>query len=86
MVDLDVHQGNGTAVCFAGDDSVFTFSMHQGNIYPVPKATSDRDVELPGGMGDEEYLRILAKHLPAVGEASSVNSSSPNNSCMASIC
>ena len=66
VVDLDVHQGNGTAECFAGDDSVYTFSMHEGDIYPVPKATSDRDIELPAGTGDEAYLRALGEALPAV--------------------
>jgi histone deacetylase 11 len=66
VVDLDVHQGNGTAVCFAGDDDVFTFSMHEADIYPIPKETSDLDVELPAGTGDADYLRILAAHLPTV--------------------
>ena len=66
VVDLDVHQGNGTAVIFAGDDDVFTFSMHEGGIYPVPKARSDLDVELPAGTGDEEYLRLLGEHLGGV--------------------
>ena len=66
IVDLDVHQGNGSAVIFTGDDDVFTFSMHQGDIYPVPKETSDLDVELPAGTGDERYLGVLAEHLPAV--------------------
>jgi len=66
VVDLDVHQGNGTAVCFAGDDDVFTFSMHQGDIYPIPKAKSDLDLELPAGTGDEAYLRILTAHLPGL--------------------
>jgi histone deacetylase 11 len=69
IVDLDVHQGNGSAVCFAGDEDVFTFSMHQGEIYPIPKAASDRDVELPAGMGDAAYLRLLGAHLPAVLDA-----------------
>ncbi|KKL26199.1 hypothetical protein LCGC14_2397690, partial [marine sediment metagenome] len=68
VVDLDVHQGNGTAECFAGDDSVFTFSMHQGDIYPIPKATSDVDVNLPAGTGDSEYLRTLQTYLPRVLE------------------
>jgi len=68
VVDLDVHQGNGTAVCFAGDDSVFTFSMHEGDIYPVPKEASDLDVELPAGMGDEAYLALLKRHLPGLFE------------------
>jgi len=66
VVDLDVHQGNGTAVCFAGDPDVFTFSMHQGNIYHVPKETSDLDVELPAGTDDAAYQKILLEHLPAV--------------------
>ncbi len=63
VIDLDVHQGNGTAVCFATDDSVFTFSMHQGNIYPIPKAVSDLDVELSAGTNDEVYMAHLEKHL-----------------------
>ena len=66
IVDLDVHQGNGTAVCLAGDDDVFTFSMHQGSIYPIPKATSDLDVELDAGTDDKAYLRLLRRHLPGV--------------------
>ncbi|MCP4377468.1 MAG: histone deacetylase [bacterium] len=64
VIDLDVHQGNGTAVCFTGDDDVFTFSMHQGNIYPIPKATSDLDIELVSGTTDEQFLKILRKNLP----------------------
>ena len=66
IVDLDVHQGNGSALIFAGDDDVFTFSMHQAGIYPTPKEDSDLDVELFGGTGDEKYLRLLAEHLPRV--------------------
>jgi len=66
IVDLDVHQGNGTAVCFEGDDSVYTFSMHEEDIYPIPKARSDRDVALPPGAGDRYVLRLLARHLPEV--------------------
>jgi histone deacetylase 11 len=63
VIDLDVHQGNGTAICFDGDDSVFTFSMHQGNIYPNPKETSDLDIELKSGTDDETFLKILSKNL-----------------------
>ncbi len=63
VIDLDVHQGNGTALCFAGDDSVFTFSMHQGNIYPIPKETSDLDIELRSGTNDRAFLKILRKYL-----------------------
>jgi len=66
VVDLDVHQGNGTAVCFPGDADVFTFAMHEGDIYPMPKAVSDRDVELPAGTGDEEYIKVLAENLGGV--------------------
>ena len=64
LVDLDVHQGNGNAVCFHGDDSVFTFSIHQANIYPVPKARSDRDVELLPPVDDDRYMDVLRHHLP----------------------
>ena len=66
VVDLDVHQGNGTAVCFAGDDTVFTFSMHEGGIYPIPKERGDCDIELEPGTDDEIYLRILRRRLPEV--------------------
>lgn len=64
VVNLDVHQGNGTAVIFSDDERVFTFSMHQRDIYPVPKALSDLDVELDAGTGDSEYLSLLSEHLP----------------------
>jgi acetoin utilization deacetylase AcuC-like enzyme len=66
VVDLDVHQGNGTATIFENDAGVFTFSMHGAKNYPVFKARSTLDVELPDGTGDEEYLRTLAEHLPRV--------------------
>jgi acetoin utilization deacetylase AcuC-like enzyme len=66
VVDLDVHQGNGTATIFEGDPAVFTFSMHGAKNYPIFKARSTLDVELPDGTGDEEYLRTLAEHLPRV--------------------
>lgn len=59
VVDLDVHQGNGTAAIFAGDESVFTLSMHGARNYPLRKERSDLDVELPDGCGDEEYLAAL---------------------------
>ena len=62
-VDLDVHHGNGTAAIFAGDDSVFTFSMHQENNYPFEKPPSDLDVHLPDGCEDEAYLRLLRENL-----------------------
>ncbi len=66
VVDLDVHQGNGTAECFAGEESVFTFSMHQGSIYPVPKSQSDLDIELDDGTDDATFLAILRENLPNV--------------------
>ena len=59
VIDLDVHQGNGTAAIFAGDDSVFTLSMHQENNYPPVKPPSDLDVGLPDGIEDEDYLDRL---------------------------
>ena len=64
VVDLDVHQGDGTAAIFEGDASVFTFSMHgRGNI-PFRKQASDLDVELVDGTGDAAYLAALAAALP----------------------
>jgi acetoin utilization deacetylase AcuC-like enzyme len=59
VVDVDVHQGNGTAAIFANDDSVFTLSIHQFNNYPQFKPPSDIDVHLEDGVGDEEYLHLL---------------------------
>ncbi len=64
IVDLDVHQGNGTAEIFQTDHSVFTFSMHGKGNYPFKKETSDLDVPLEKGTTDEEYLSILKKTLP----------------------
>lgn len=64
IVDLDVHQGNGTAEIFENDNSVFTFSMHGKNNYPFKKERSDLDIDLPDGTGDEEYLKILKETLP----------------------
>ncbi|OGS13287.1 MAG: hypothetical protein A2285_03070 [Elusimicrobia bacterium RIFOXYA12_FULL_57_11] len=66
VIDLDAHQGNGTAAIFRGDRRVFTFSMHQGDIYPEKKEQSSLDVELRAGTGDARYLALLKKHLPAV--------------------
>ncbi len=59
IVDLDVHQGNGTARLFRNDASVFTLSMHGQKNFPFRKEASDLDVDLPDGCGDEEYLRAL---------------------------
>jgi acetoin utilization deacetylase AcuC-like enzyme len=64
IVDLDVHQGNGTAEIFREDASVFTFSMHGAGNYPFKKEKSDLDIPLNKGTGDAEYLSILKKTLP----------------------
>ena len=66
VIDLDVHQGNGTASIFAGDDSVFTFSMHGARNYPFHKVPGSLDVELDDGTGDGEYLALLERHLDGV--------------------
>ena len=66
IIDLDVHQGNGLAVCHENDDDIFVFSMHQGDIYPIPKEHCDLDIELHSGTKDDEYLRILNKNLPVI--------------------
>ena len=66
VIDLDVHQGNGTASIFEGDDSVYTFSVHGERNYPMRKMRSTRDVGLPDGTDDGAYLEVLARHLPAV--------------------
>ncbi len=64
IVDLDVHQGNGTAEIFANDASVFTFSMHGKSNYPFKKETSDLDIALETDANDETYLNLLYKTLP----------------------
>ena len=66
IVDCDVHQGNGTATIFAGDDDTFTLSIHGANNYPLFKAQSTLDVELEDGTADTEYLETLANCLSAV--------------------
>jgi acetoin utilization deacetylase AcuC-like enzyme len=66
VIDTDVHHGNGTAAIFAADPSVFTLSIHQQNNYPAVKPPSDLDLPLADGVGDEEYLAVLA---PAVERA-----------------
>lgn len=63
VVDLDVHQGNGTAEIFRNEPRVFTFSMHGKKNYPFHKETSDRDVELEDGTNDATYLALLDYHL-----------------------
>ncbi|RMG71306.1 MAG: histone deacetylase [Bacteroidetes bacterium] len=64
IVDLDVHQGNGTARLFADEPRVFTFSMHGADNYPLRKERSDLDIALPTGMGDTTYLDVLRGQLP----------------------
>ena len=66
IVDLDVHQGNGTNAVFADDDSVYTFNMHGAKNFPFHKVPSTRDEELADGMGDDEYLSRLRGALPDV--------------------
>ncbi len=64
VIDLDVHQGNGTAHIFRDEPRVFTFSMHGAKNYPLHKEQSDLDVELPDGMEDKAYLKLLSNYLP----------------------
>ncbi len=66
IVDLDVHQGNGTAHIFAKDPHVFTLSMHGARNFPFAKEKSDLDVELPDGCGDEAYLEALDQALESL--------------------
>jgi acetoin utilization deacetylase AcuC-like enzyme len=68
VVDLDVHQGNGTARIFGDDPGVFTFSMHGAGNYPFRKERSRLDLELPDRTGDDAYLALLSRHLDAVLE------------------
>ena len=65
-VDLDVHQGNGTASIFAGNSQVFTFSMHGANNFPFSKEQSDADVALPDGFDETSYLETLNFYLDEV--------------------
>ncbi|MGI4760055.1 MAG: histone deacetylase family protein [Janthinobacterium lividum] len=64
IIDLDVHQGNGTAAIFRNEPRVFTFSMHGARNFPGHKEISDLDLALPDGLGDAEYLARLADVLP----------------------
>jgi acetoin utilization deacetylase AcuC-like enzyme len=63
VIDLDVHQGNGTASIFAGDPSVFTLSLHGAKNFPFRKEASDLDIDLPDGCGDVAYLEALEQAL-----------------------
>jgi acetoin utilization deacetylase AcuC-like enzyme len=67
VIDCDLHQGNGTAAIFEDDENVYTFSIHQRDLYP-PKRDSNWDIHLRNGVGDEEYLGHLEKAVPAIME------------------
>ncbi len=69
ILDLDVHQGDGTARLTSGRADIFTFSMHAERNFPARKAISSRDVALPDGTGDGDYLAILADELPPILDA-----------------
>ncbi|MEM6909403.1 MAG: histone deacetylase [Pseudomonadota bacterium] len=66
IVDLDVHQGDGTASLTAGREDIFTLSLHAEKNFPVRKAQSSRDVPLPDNLDDDGYLEILDHHLPGI--------------------
>ena len=66
IVDLDVHQGNGTAALFKNEPRVFTFSMHGQHNYPFHKEVSDLDIGLADGTDGSTYLELLLKHLPVI--------------------
>jgi acetoin utilization deacetylase AcuC-like enzyme len=64
IIDLDVHQGDGTASIFGRDHRVFTFSLHCASNFPARKSASDLDIALPDGMEDDAYLALVAEHVP----------------------
>ncbi|SHN31647.1 Acetoin utilization deacetylase AcuC [Cyclobacterium lianum] len=66
VIDLDVHQGNGTASIFENNPKVFTFSMHGAHNYPLQKEKSDLDIPLKDHTGDDSYLNLLKQNLPAL--------------------
>jgi len=66
VIDCDLHQGNGTAAVFRRDPDVFTFSIHQELLYPMPKQQSTLDVGLEEGAGDETYLAAIERHVPRI--------------------
>jgi acetoin utilization deacetylase AcuC-like enzyme len=69
IIDLDVHQGNGTAAIFADDQRVFTFSMHGERNYPAQKMRSTLDIGFPDGFTDDAYLQTLSSALPKLIES-----------------
>jgi len=69
VIDLDVHQGDGTAECLGGDPDLFTFSMHAEKNYPVRKIPSDLDIGLPDGLDDGGYMEALRPHVPRLLDA-----------------
>jgi acetoin utilization deacetylase AcuC-like enzyme len=69
IVDLDVHQGDGTADCLRDEPDLFTFSMHAEKNYPVRKIPSDLDIGLPDSLEDDAYLEALQAHLPRLLDA-----------------
>lgn len=69
VVDTDAHQGDGTHAFFAADPTVFSLSLHQGDIFPEPKLQGDLDVPLPAGTGDEAFLAALQRALDAAPQA-----------------
>ncbi len=69
VVDLDVHQGDGTADCLRDEPDLFTFSVHAEKNYPVRKIPSDLDIGLPDGVEDDGYLEVLHAHLPRLLDA-----------------
>ncbi len=64
VIDVDAHQGNGTVQCLADDETTFTFSIHEGGIYPIPKEAGDLDIELSAGDGDDSMMEALAAEVP----------------------
>jgi acetoin utilization deacetylase AcuC-like enzyme len=70
IIDCDVHQGNGTASILAGDESIFTFSIHGAKNFPFHKEQSDLDIALVDETGDEFYLETLANALPQITDRS----------------
>ena len=68
VIDLDVHQGDGTHAIFRDDDRVFTFSLHCEKNFPVRRQPGDLDVELPEGTGDAAYMACLSRHIPVLLE------------------